>query len=344
MRKFLIVLLLLIVIAGAGGLWYVNNLDKPKDPASTEEITIEIPEGTYASTIGEILEKNGVINSAFNFKLYLKMSKTQPNMKSGTFTLSPSMDFATIIETLETSQVSDTFVTIPEGLTIEQTAQKLADQGAGTYEGFMDAIENGSYDYGFLKNNSLEGYLMPDTYSVPDSYDEHDIIDMILQHFGESIADLYESTDNEITQNYTLNEVLTAASIIERECMVDDERPLVSSVIYNRINNNMMLQMCSTVQYLLLKETGEVKDNLLYEDLEIDSPYNTYKHYGLPPGPICSMGLKSFKAALEPADTNYLYFVLSEKLDGTSNFTGDYNEFVQFEAAYNKAYTEAHSG
>lgn len=342
MRKVIIVLLLLIAIAGAGGFWYISNLDKPMDPSSTDEISIEIPEGTYAGAIGEILEKNGVIKSAFNFKLYLRMLKEQPAMKAGNYTLSPSMDFDTIIDILVNNEVNDLQVTVPEGLTIKQTAQKLADQGVGTYEGFMDAIENGDYDYSFIKNDSLEGYLMPATYKIPSGADEHEIINIMLDHFEDTAAKLYAETDNAITEDYSLDEIIAAASIIERECAVDEERPLVASVIYNRMNASMKLQMCSSVQYILLNETGEVKEVLTYDDIAIDNPYNTYKHYGLPPGPICSPGIKSIEAAMNPADTDYLYFVLSEKLDGTSNFTSDYSEFEKFEKAYSDAYDAAH--
>ena len=275
----LIILLLLVAAAGLAGLLFLNNLDSALDPSSTEEISVEIPEGTYATGIGEILEEKGVIGSAFKFKLYLKKTNYSGSMKAGNYTLSPSMDFATIIEKLESNEVNDISVTVPEGLTIEQTAMKLAEQGAGTYEGFIRAIELDTYDYGWIRGDSLEGYLMPATYSVPVGSSEHDIINMMLQHFEEEVVSLYEETDNKVTRNYTLNEVATVASIIERECKVEDERRLVSSVIYNRIDNNIMLQMCSTVQYLILKETGEVKEVLYYDDLNIDSPYNTYIHY-----------------------------------------------------------------
>ncbi len=333
----LIIILLLIAVAGVGGLMYINNLDKALDPDSTEEISVEIPEGTYASGVGEILEEKGVIDSAFKFKLYLRLSQYAGTMKAGNYTLSPSMDFDTIIAKLETNEVNDISVTVPEGLTIEQTAAKLAEQGAGTYEGFIRAIELDTYDYSWIRGNSLEGYLMPATYSVPIGSSEHDIINMMLKHFEDEVVTLYEETDNKITKKYTLNEIATVASIIERECKVKDERRLVSSVIYNRIDNNIMLQMCSTVQYLILKETGEVKEVLLYDDLNIDSPYNTYIHYGLPPAPICSPGVACFKAAMNPKKTDYLYFVLSADLDGTSKFTSDYNEFLKYKDEYDKA-------
>ena len=333
----LIIILLIIAAAVLGGLLYLNNLDGALDPDSTEEISVEIPEGTYASGVGEILEEKGVITSALKFKLYLRFSKFDGTMKAGNYTLSPSMDFDTIIEKLVSNEVNDLTVTIPEGLTYEQTAMKLAEQGAGSYEGFIRAIELDMYDYSWIRGNSLEGYLMPDTYSIPVGSSEHDIIDMMLQNFEKQVVSLYEETDNKITKNYNLNEIATVASIIERECKVDDERRLVSSVIYNRIDNNIMLQMCSTVQYLILKETGEVKEVLYYDDLNIDSPYNTYIHYGLPPAPICSPGLACFKAALKPKKTDYLYFVLSADLDGTSKFTSDYNEFLKYKDEYDKA-------
>ena len=183
---------------------------------------------------------------------------------------------------------------------------------------------------------------MPATYKIPSGADEHEIINIMLDHFEDTAAKLYAETDNAITEDYSLDEIIAAASIIERECAVDEERPLVASVIYNRMNASMKLQMCSSVQYILLNETGEVKEVLTYDDIAIDNPYNTYKHYGLPPGPICSPGIKSIEAAMNPADTDYLYFVLSEKLDGTSNFTSDYSEFERFEKAYSDAYDAAH--
>ena len=133
--------------------------------------------------------------------------------------------------------------------------------------------------------------------------------------------------------SYSLNDIITVASIIERECKVDEERPLVASVIYNRLAKGMPLQMCSTVQYIL----GKAKPVLSVADTKIDSPYNTYIHSGLPKGPICSPGEASIKAALYPAKTNYMYFVVSEKLDGSHNFSKSYSKFEKDTRAYEKA-------
>ena len=343
MRKVLIVLLLIIAIVGMGGIWFIHSLPDAKDPASTEEITVEIPEGYGTNAIGELLEEQGVISSALKFKLYNRLSGNDTVLNAGTYTLSPSMDLPAIFEKLSSYEVDSMSFTIPEGLTLYQTAEKLADQGMGSYEEFLRAIQNVDFGYGWLENNSLEGYLLPNTYTVPDGYTEEQIIDFLLEQFEQTVLPIYDSADQALKDKYTLNEIITAASIIERECMKDDERPLVASVIYNRMDENMKLEMCSTIQYLLLMETGEVKENLLYSDLEIESPYNTYLHFGLPPGPICSPGIASIKAALEPADTDYLYFVVSADLDGSSKFSSNYDDFLDYKDEYYEAWNAANA-
>ena len=341
MRKVLIAFLLIIAIVGMGALWFVHSIPEALDPDSTDEITVEIPEGYGTNAIGELLEEKGVIASALKFKLYNRLSGNGVVLNAGTYTLSPSMDLPAIFEKLSSYDVDTMSFTIPEGLTLEQTAMRLADQGLGYYETFMGAIEEGNYNYAWLENNSLEGYLLPNTYMVPQGYNEEQIIDFLLEQFEQTVLPLYDSADQSIKDKYTLNEIITVASIIERECMKDDERPLVASVIYNRMDQNIKLEMCSTIQYLLLKETGEVKENLLYSDLEIESPYNTYLHFGLPPGPICCPGLASIKAALEPADTDYLYFVVSADLDGSSKFSSNYDDFLNYKDEYYEAWNAA---
>ena len=343
MRKVIIAFLLIIAIAGMGGVWFVHSIPDALDPDSTEEITVEIPEGYGINAIGELLEEQGVISSAFKFKLYNRLSGDGAVLNAGTYTLSPSMDLPAIFEKLSSYEVDSMSFTIPEGLTLYQTAEKLADQGMGSYEEFLRAIQNVDFGYGWLENNSLEGYLLPNTYTVPDGYTEEQIIDFLLEQFEQTVLPIYDSADQALKDKYTLNEIITAASIIERECMKDDERPLVASVIYNRMDENMKLEMCSTIQYLLLMETGEVKENLLYSDLEIESPYNTYLHFGLPPGPICSPGIASIKAALEPADTDYLYFVVSADLDGSSKFSSNYDDFLDYKDEYYEAWNEANA-
>ena len=311
------------------------------NPDDTELRLIEIEPGSSAASIGNKLEAEGLIVSSKDFRSFAKSEGYDVRFQAGTYSLSPAMSLGDICEILVGGKTATVSFTVPEGLTIEQTAEKLASQGLGSYDDFIAAIEKDKYDYEFLKGaDSLEGYLMPNTYSAVVNSSPHDIIDIMLKQFDK---DAYSLIKEELNKNgsaasvHGANGIVTIASIIERECKIDSERPLVSSVIENRLNIGMNLGMCSTVQYLLLKETGEVKEVLLYSDLEIDSPYNTYKNSGLPPGAIASPGMASIKAALNPADTDYLYFVLSEKLDGTSNFSADYNKFLQDKDAYDRA-------
>lgn len=176
--------------------------------------------------------------------------------------------------------------------------------------------------------NRLEGFLFPETYDVFATSMEHDIINRLLGQFDAVYKDEYYNRATEL--GYDLNQIITIASLIERETRVDSERAIVASVIYNRLNMGMALQIDATVQYAL----GEQKDRLSYKDTEIDSPYNTYKVPGLPPGPICSPGEASIKAALYPENTQYVYYVLDAKMDGSHRFSKSYDEFLKNKNAY----------
>ena len=206
---------------------------------------------------------------------------------------------------------------------------------------FIELIESGDYlkDYDFLKgaqNNEhmLEGYLVPDTYSVPAGTSEDKIIRLLLDAH-EKVFDK-EAKAKAKKLKYSENEILIIASIIEKECADTGDQPIVASVIYNRLKIGMPLQMDSTIQYVL-GLAGDRKDDLLYKDTEIESPYNTYTNAGLPAGPICCPGASAIKAALDPADTDYLYFVLDDKLDGKMAFSEDYEDFLKDKDAYYQA-------
>ena len=219
-----------------------------------------------------------------------------------------------------------------------------------TYE-FLRYASNEEAMRSSLPDNYLEGYLMPNTYYVAEGSSEEEIINTMLRQFDQDVFEgIFKGQEAEwkdlltrygayltTEQGVQLRDIIKYASIIEREAILDEERPKVAAVIYNRLEKGMKFQMCSTVQYVI----GKQKDNLTYADLEIDSPYNSYKYKDIP-GPICSPGMASIRAAFYPSDADYLYFVASEKLDGTSNFSSDYNQFLKDKAAYDKAYRAAH--
>ena len=346
MKKIIIAFLCVVVLAGAAVFMYLGSLGKALDSENTETVSIKIESGSGTGTIAKVLFDNYIIDNVNEFKLWSRIKGYDSQYKAGTYSISPSMDYQTIADIIVGGKVTTKNFTIPEGYTIYQTAESLSKQGMGDYDKFIELIEAADFDYEFLEGaqnnkNKLEGYLMPNTYTIDEGMSEEQILKVMLNQFREDAQDAYNYYYNEESsspaQNFTINEIVTVASIIERECKVAEERPLVASVIYNRLEKGMPLQMCSTVQYVL----GKQKEVLTIADTKIESPYNTYINPGLPPGPIASPGKAAIEAALNPADTDYLYFVVSEKLDGTSNFSATYDKFLKDKAAYDKAYSAA---
>ncbi len=333
----LIVGILVAALAVCGGFAvYMSSSGKAISPGSATVVNVTIPTGTGTAGIARILEENGLIGSTSSFKLHSKMKGYDGKYKAGEYALSPGMSMEEMMETIAAGNTNTIRFTIPEGYTVAQTRDKLAAEGLVNPEVFDQEVESGVFDYDFLKDapaaaNRLEGYLYPETYDVYSSATEHDIIDRMLSHFDKVVTQEYR--DQAKAKGMNLNEVLTVASLVERETRADSERPLVASVIYNRLDQGMKLKIDATVQYAL----GKQKARLYNKDLKIDSPYNTYKIDGLPPGPICSPGIKSIEAALSPADTDYLFYVGSPELDGTHRFSNNDTQFAKDAAAYHKA-------
>jgi len=283
-----------------------------------DKVLVTIPEGCTVKEISSILEEADVVDFAIVFRLYEKIDGVEHMYQQGGHYLSNGMSYKDMMEKM--TQKPDVElnkalkVVIPEGFENRQIADKLAEMGLVDRDEFMNELENGEFDYGFIgeitrTENRLEGYLFPATYEILPGTDEHSIICMMLDSFEENIVPLYEGSETELT----LDEVVTFGSVVEREAANDEERPVVASVFHNRMAQDMSLSSCATVQYIL----KERKDVLSTEDTKIESPYNTYINKGLPIGPIASPGVNSVKAVLEPAETNYLFF--AAKADGSAN-------------------------
>lgn len=271
-----------------------------------ERIDIRVNEGDGLSAITKNLKAAGVINSSTAFKFYARFTGKHI-YQMGIHSLNASMSYGEIIDELEKMpEKEEVTVLIPEGFELRQIADTLEKAGLINKEVFMREIQVGNFDYDFIaqipdRENRLEGYLFPDTYKFAKDESEHNIINTMLANFNKLVIPVYEAAQTD----KTLDEIINLASIVEREAAGDDERKRVASVFVNRLNKNMRLESCATVQYLL-KERKSILSN---SDTEIDSPYNTYKNSGLPLGPIASPGLKSIEAALYPEQTNYLYFL-----------------------------------
>ncbi|MEW9121321.1 MAG: endolytic transglycosylase MltG [Thermotaleaceae bacterium] len=327
LRKRIFWILLLLLIFPIFVVYSFNQLVTPIDLNGTSEISIEIPQGASTVKIAKILKEQNLIKNDMAFRMLSKYLKSDGKMQAGKYILSNNMDAKEIINTLVNGAVTNETIkfTIPEGFEFHQIVNRLEHNGLINRERFIQLAEEGDFNYPFLENipkgkNRLEGFLFPDTYQVSKDATEEDILKKMLDRFNQVFIESYYQKANEM--NMSINQVITLASIIEREAKIAHERPLVSSVFHNRIEQKMLLQSCATVQYIL----GERKENLTLRDIEIDSPYNTYKYLGLPPKPIASPGKASIEAALYPEQTDYLFFVASK--NGEHIFSKTYREHL----------------
>lgn len=327
-------LLGLIAIGAGGSAYYVWSNLKPLPQGEVKQVTIS--RGMSANSVSKLLEQEGIIRNGFIFSYYLQFKDEGAKFQAGQYELYPGMDNASIIAKLNAGDVvAEEMVrfTIPEGYTVAQIADKLAAEGIVDRDKFMElaAAERAWGDAETVRAlpaeagllHRLEGYLFPETYEMKKGSTEEEIIQRLLIETDRKLGTLPDGWQDALEQSgRSLHEILTVASLVEREVVVDEERPLVAGVIYNRLKEPMRLQIDATVQYAL----GEQKDRLLHEDLEIDSPYNTYRIDGLPPGPIASPSLASIEAALYPEETDYLFYVTKKDGSQTHLFAKTYSE------------------
>lgn len=283
--------------------------------------------------VAKQLKDAGIIKYKGLFELYCSVSHAKTKIDPGTYELSTNYDYRALVKKMQvcSGAMVTTKVTIPEGYTMEQIFHKLEDENVCSYDDLMDAAANYSYNYSFIDQSMqgdakrLEGFLFPDTYEFYQGMQASSAINKFLENFHDRLtAEMLEKADE---RGMTMQEVVTVASMIEKEAANDDERAMIAAVIYNRIEAGMPLQIDSTIMYVL----PEHKDVLTVEDTKIDSPYNTYQNKGLPPTPIANPGLASIKATLSPASTQALYYALDSE-SGTHKFFTSYGEFQAFVA------------
>ena len=309
----------------------------------SREVILVVPDGADIWDVANLLKENDLIGNQTIFVMQAMLNGTSEVIKPGTYRLDASMKTGEVMDALQTIQddqyaANDIKITIPEGLNLQQTADLLASKDLFTAEEFLEACQTGQYDYDFVayvpedRPNHLEGYLFPDTYF----FTEHATPDEVIRKMLARFDDIYDFDMRQRTEELglTIDQVIIMGSIIEGEIVRPEERELASAIIHNRLGMDMPLQMCSSIIYALDKR----KDRLLLTDLEINSPYNTYKYPGLPIGPISNPGEASILAALYPADVDYLYFVLKDQETGEHVFTADYESFLQAKTLYNQQF------
>ena len=290
-------------------------------------VTVTVEEGDNLSNVADKLDEAGVIGSSTLFELQARVRGGAAQLKPGEYELMPGESGEVILATLssEEEDVSTFAVTLPEGLTLAQVARTVEREGGIPAAEFEEAAGRTDYGYAFLEDpavKSTEGFLFPKSYDFEKGTGAVGMVDRFLEQYLIETEGLdFRAAEERF--NLTEYQLVTVASLVEKESANPEERPKVASVIYNRIRAGMPLQIDATVQYAL----GEPKENLSLADLEVESPYNTYSNRGLPPGPIASPSRESLVAALEPVETDYLYYVLGA--DGQEHFfTNNYDEFL----------------
>jgi len=290
-------------------MWFQRNFNPPGDPGAEVAITVE--PGMSTTEIGQLLERQGVIGSASVWRYYVRLNGLG-TVEAGDYTLHKKEDMATVVDVLEGGAKVDKGVplTIPEGLTLTEVARLVGTLPGRSAEAFLQVAGSGTVTsrYQGTGVRSLEGLLLPETYFFVADDDETDILRRMVESF-DALATRLDITGASARLGITPYEAVVVASVVEREARVDEDRGKVSRVVYNRLAADMALEMDSTVQFAL----GKQKEVLLFKDLEIESPYNTYKYPGLPPGPIAAPGQESLAAALNPTPGNWIFFVVIDE-------------------------------
>ena len=321
-----------VILASLAWLAADDVLSLNKDYVEAE---VYVGEKLDMKQVSSELYNKGLIKYPRLFRIFAKLMKAETKVDPGVYTLSSKLDYNAMVHAMHqsTSNIEERAtvkVTIPEGKTLKQTFQILAEHGVCPYETLLECAANYEFKYEFLadlpsgNDTRLEGYLFPDTYEFYAPSDPEDAIKKFLDNFNSKVSAEMRLKASE--SGYSLHEIMTVASLIEMEAGKDTERATIASVIYNRLNSSYYpyLQIDATIQYAL----EERKESLTNADLQIDSPYNTYKYTGLPPGPIANPGLASIRAALEPESTGYYFYALNKS--GSHNFFATQSQFEYF--------------
>lgn len=332
--RFLLLFGLFLIFTGLCGFYTVFILS-PVGPPDAPSRRLDIPARSTAAEIASLLHREGLVRSDLAFRVFVRCKGLESGLKAGEYELSPALSTPDIVERLfQGRQVTRRF-TVPEGYNTAQIAALLGEEGLVDPQAFLNEVATGHFSQPFVPSlppgpNRLEGYLFPDTYTVTRDAGPHRIIDCMLARFAAE-SERLDLPAAARRAGLSLHQAVTLASLIEREARREDERRLISGVLHNRLRLGMPLQVDATVLYALGRTAA---DQVTLNDLTVDSPYNTYRITGLPPGPIANPGAASLAAAVNPAPTPYLYYVA--KPDGSHAFARTLEEHNRNKALYQK--------
>ena len=320
--RLALLLVLVVVAAGAAGWWTYSRVEAPYRGASAPETFVDIPAGIGPAGIGARLVQAGVVQDAWTFRAAVLVSGRARELKAGEYRFDAPMTALDVVGKIARGDVYKRMLTFREGLTITEMAEVFEERGFGTAADFNKAAQDAS----LIRDldpaaRDLEGYLFPETYALPRNTPASEVVAQMVAGFKKAFDD--ELRASAAADGLTVRQAVTLASLVEKETASGDERPVVAAVYRNRMKIRMGMQADPTVIYALQK-AGQYDGNLSREDLQFDSPYNTYRYAGLPPGPIASSGRASLEAVVKPAAVDYLYFV--SRNDGTHVFASTLDE------------------
>ncbi len=303
---------------------FLTSDDRNPNADPEDRVYIKIAPGMDARSIGQMIVNKGVIDNRLKFILLAKINGYEDKFKVGVFDLYKGMGTQAALDRLISGDVVSMKFTIPEGFTVKDIAHRLNDLEIANESEFLLAAKNyAPYDYIEKKPNVIfraEGFLFPDTYTVATDIDVDTILEMMSTDLDMRLDDQIRAQLKE--KNLSIYDLITLASLVEKEAKFDEDRSIIAQVFFKRLELGMPLQTDATLQYLM----DAPKEDVLISDTEIDSPYNTYQHAGLPPGPIANPGMESIEAVLNPATTDYLYFVADR--EGKNYYSYTYEEHL----------------
>lgn len=323
MKRMLLALTILFLLAALGaGAWFYASVQQPYKGYDATEQFVEIPPGSGPSTMGKRLADAGVVRHAMAFRIAVWMSGAGRRLQAGEYRFDSPMSAMQVVDKIRRGDVFLKPITFPEGLSLRQMSELYESRGFGTAIDFVHAARDTTSVADLdPKAPNLEGYLFPETYSLRRDTTAKQLVGQMVAAFRKMLTP--ELQQHAEARGFSVRELVTLASLVEKETAKPEERPLVAAVYVNRLKINMALYCDPTVIYAL-ERVGRYTGNITREDLKFDSPYNTYLYPGLPPGPIASPGRASLEAAARPADVPYLYFV--SRNDGSHVFATTLDE------------------
>ncbi len=324
-KKFLPICAAFLLALLFGAYWYLNYFNPHTSLAAGQKVRFTVTQGMSTQEIATLLHDKKLIQTPESFRLAAKINGLDSHLQAGKYELTAGMSNKEIIDILSKGQVHATSFAVPEGATINEIALKLEKEQLGSAQAFRDAAKNYTpYPYMTTSDSAVvykaEGFACPATYTIPEGTDEKEILAMMVREFDSKLkASLQDDLQHSARP---LRDVVTLASMVEREATHKEEMPLIAGVFTKRLEIGMPIQSDTTIQYLF----GAQKKEVTFEDLKIQSPYNTYLNKGLPPGPVGNPSMDAIRAVLHPVMSDYLYFVADK--DGYHHFTKTYSEHM----------------